>query len=379
MSQPSQTEPRDPPVPEAVLVTGFPAFTARRMAAKVLAEDPAARVYLLARDKFAEDARDFLRHLADGGQQRAEVVIGDVCDMDLGLSGTEYQRLAAELTCIHHLAGIYYMGVDEATARRVNVEGTRGIIELATEASRLRRLCHWSTAQVSGKRKGVILEEELDESQSFHNFYEQTKYEAEVLARAAQRRIPVTVLRPGIIVGDSHTGEIDKFDGPYYLMVLVVTNALQVHLPLPGRGTAPMHLVPIDYVIDAAYALSIDERAAGGTFHLTDPNPLSARRVYELVAEHSETKAPRGFIPAGLTRTLLRTPGIQRLARGPLSFLESFDHQVFYNCRRTLSLLGDGVRCPPFDSYVAQVVRYLREVHDARRETIEDEVFDPFD
>lgn len=373
------TEPPDPPVPERVLITGFPAFTARRMAAKVLAEDAGARVYLLARDKFAEDARAFLRELADGGDQRAEVVIGDVCDMDLGLSGTEYKRLAAELTCIHHLAGIYYMGVDEATARRVNVEGTRGIIELANEASRLRRLCHWSTAQVSGKRKGVILEEELDEGQSFHNFYEQTKYEAEMLARTAQRRIPVTVLRPGIIVGDSRTGEIDKFDGPYYLMVLVVTNALQVHLPLPGRGTAPMHLVPIDYVIDAAYALSVDERAAGGTYHLTDPNPLSARRVYELVAEYSETKAPRGFIPAGLTRTLLRTPGIQRLARGPLSFLESFDHQVFYNCRRTLGLLGDEVRCPPFDSYVEQVVRYLREVHDARRETIEDEVFDPFD
>lgn len=371
--------PTDPPLAEAVLVTGFPAFTARRMAAKVLAASSAARLYLLARDKFAEDARSFLQGLPDDAGRRAEVVVGDVCDMDLGLSGTEYQRLAAELTTIHHLAGIYYMGVDEATARRVNVEGTRGVIELAGEASRLRRLCHWSTAQVSGKRKGVILEEELEEGQSFHNFYEETKYEAEMLARSAQRRLPVTVLRPGIIVGDSRSGEIDKFDGPYYLMVLVVTNALQVHLPLPGRGTAPMHLVPIDYVIDAAYHLSIDERAAGGTFHLTDPNPLSARRVYELVAEHSETKAPRGFIPAGLTRTLLRTPGIQRLARGPLSFLESFDHQVFYNCRRTQALVGEQARCPTFDTYVSQVVHYLREVHDARRQTIEDEVFDPFD
>ena len=369
-----------PPVQERVLVTGFPAFTARRMITKVLAADPTADVRVLARERFAAEAQDFLGRVPGG--DRARIVVGDVCDMDLGLASGEYQALSADLTTIHHLAGIYYQGVDPQTARRVNVSGTRGVVELARDCGRLRRLVHWSTVSVSGKRRGVVLEDELDEGQGFHNAYEETKFDAERIARDAMRHLPVTVVRPGVIVGDSRTGEIDKFDGPYYLVVLIATNALQVHLPLPGRGTAPMHLAPIDFVVDAAHALSVDPRAAGRTFHLTDPNPLPARRVYELVAEHSNTAAPRGFIPGRLVRNLLRTPGIERLARGPLSFLDSFDHQVFYNTRGAQELLaGTGVVCPPFDTYVAELVRYVREIHAQKRpdSKLEDEVFDPFE
>jgi thioester reductase-like protein len=365
---------------ESVLVTGFPAFTARRMVKKILRADDTARVFLLVRDEFTRQAREMIDSLSAQQTGRVDTVVGDVCDMDLGLAGDEYKTLADEVTTIQHLAGIYYTGVDERTARRVNVEGTRGVIELAAETKRLRRLCHWSTAAVSGKRKGVILEEELDEGQSFHNFWEATKFEAEKLVRAAQRKLPITILRPGLIVGDSSSGEIDKFDGPYYLMVLIANNVLHLRLPLPGRGAAPLNVVPIDFVIDAAHALSIDERAAGGTFHLTDPNPLSARKVYELVAEHSETRAPKGFFPAGIARTLLRTPGIDRLARKPLALLDSLDQYTFYNSRNTSSLLADqGIACPPFDSYVDRLVRYVRNVHAARRQQLDDEVFDPFD
>jgi thioester reductase-like protein len=370
----------DPRPDERVLVTGYPAFTAVRMIRRLLAADDTTRVIVLARDKFAAEARELLDSLPDDQSARAEIVRGDVCNMDLGLSGSEYRRLTEELTTIHHLAGIYYMGVDKATAHKVNVEGTRGVIDLAGDSVRLRRLCHWSTAAVSGKRRGVIMEDDLDAGQSFHNFYEETKFQAELLARAAQRHLPVTVFRPSIIVGDSQTGEIDKFDGPYYLMVLMVTNSLQVHLPLPGRGVAPMHLVPIDFVIDAGYRLGIDARAAGRTFHLTDPNPLPARRLYELVAERSSTKPPRGVIPRGLARALLKTPGLEKLARAPLAFLESFDQQVYYNSMNAAELLNEAeIFCPPLPSYLDALVHYVREVYDARRQEIEDDVFDPFD
>jgi thioester reductase-like protein len=369
-----------PPPPERVLITGFPAYTARRMAGRIVASDPTARVFLLTRDRFADEAAQFIALLPAGQRERIEPVVGDVVDMDLGLTSAEYRALTAEITTIHHLAGLYYTGVEPASARRVNVTGTRGIVELASESRRLRRLVHWSTVQVSGRRKGVVLEDELECGQSFHNVYEETKFEAERLAAAAMRRMPVTILRPGIIVGDSRTGEIDKFDGPYYLIVLIATNALQVHLPLPGRGTAPLHLVPIDYVVDVAHRLSIDERAAGRTFHITDPNPLPARRIYELVAEHARTRPPRGFIPGRLARTLLRTPGIEKLARGPLAFLDSFDHQVFYNQRNTQDLLEDtNLRCPAFERYVQHLVRYVQDVHAQRRPHLEEETFDPFD
>jgi thioester reductase-like protein len=370
----------DPRPEETVLVTGFPAFTARRLVKKILTSDERARVMVLCRDKFAAAAEEHLAELDAPARARARILIGDVCDMDLGLSGAEVKDLAERVTTIQHLAGIYHHGVDARQAERVNVDGTRAILELAGECSRLRRLCHWSTAYVSGRRKGVVLEEELDEGQGFRNHFEATKFQAEKLARAAQRKLPITIFRPGTIVGDSKTGEIDKFDGPYYLMMLIVSSPLDMHLPLPGRGAAPLHLVPVDYVIDAAHALAADERAAGGTFHLVDPQPLSARQIYALVAERAQKKRPRGFIPTGLARALMRSPGLSRLAQAPRAFLEAIDDLAFYNSRHTQVLLdGTGVRCPSFDVYVDPLVRFVREVHAARRRKLEDEVFDPFD
>ena len=367
---------------EHVLITGFPAFAAQRMAAKILAEDARAHLVLLVRQADEEAARAALRTWPEEQAARVRVLLGEVGSMDLGLAGDEYRALVEELSAIHHMAGIQDVSVAPAAARERNVGGTREVLELAGACKRLRRLCHWSTATVSGKRNGVILEEELDEGQSFHNAYEETKFEAERLVRSAQRRLPVTVLRPGLIVGDSRTGEIDKLDGPYYLIFLIVNNATQVNLPLPGRGTAPLHVVPVDYVVDAAQVLSQDERAAGNTYHLTDPNPLSARRIYELVAEHSRTRAPRGFIPGGLTRTLLRAPGLDRVTRAPRAFMDSFDHQVFYNSRHAQELLAEaGVRCPPFDTYVETLVRHVRQRQQARRQARarDEPVVDPFD
>jgi thioester reductase-like protein len=363
---------------EATLVTGFPAFTARRLVACVLERDPEARVFLLAARSLADQARAFIASRPPAQAARVELVEGDVCDMDLGLSGKELATLAGELTSIHHLAGVYWTGADREAARRMNVDGTRGVLELARHARRLRRLCHWSTAAVSGKRKGVILEEELDEGQAFHNAYEETKFQAEVLVRAAIRELPITIFRPGLIVGDSATGEIDKLDGPYYLMVLIATNAL--NLRVPGRGSAPLHLVPIDFVVDAAYRLSIDERAAGRTLHLTDPNPFSARKIYELVATLSQGRLARGFVPVGLARTLLKAPGLDRLARGPRLLLEAFDRPCFYNCRGTLDLLaGTGLRCPSFDQYAEYLVAYVREVQAEKRRREDQPLTDSLD
>jgi thioester reductase-like protein len=365
--------------PDVALVTGFPYFTARRLITKILAADPRAQVLLLVREKFREAAEAFAAALPVKERRRLRILIGDVCDIDLGLSGEEYRELAAAVTTIYHVASAYYLRVPRDTALRVNVGGTRHVIELASSCTQLERLCHFSAASVSGTRKGVIMEDELEMRQRFHNAYEETKYRAEVLARDAARRLPVTILRPGIIVGDSRTGEIEKLDGPYYLIKLIVGSRLDVSLPLPGQGGAPLHLVPIDYVVDAAFALARDPRAVGRTFHLVDPCPLAARRVYELVAERASRRPPKGSIPEGLARAALRLPGLSRLVRVPLDFLESFNHLAFYNCQNTLEVLAPGLVCPPFERYVDNLVRYVRDVQKQRRQAVEEQAIDPLD
>lgn len=346
---------------DVALVTGFPAFTAKRMIGKLCADEPETKLYVLARDKFAEDANRFVKSLPASHQ--AEILVGDVCDMDLGLSSHEYRALSKELTWIHHLAGIYFMGVDDETARRVNVSGTRTVLELARDVSRLERVVHWSTAMVSGNRKGTFYEEDLEAGQKFHNAYERTKYEAEKLVRAAMQKMPISIIRPGIIVGDSRTGEIDKLDGPYYLMVLIATNASGLRLPLLGRGDAPLHLVPIDYVIDAAWQVARGEGAAGKTFHIVDPAPLVAREVFERVAEHAQTEKPRGHIPRPLARAVLKTPGLSRLGRGPLAFVDVLDLAVHYDQTNTTNALaGTQIRCPALADYLPVLVRHVLDV-----------------
>ncbi|MEK6608644.1 MAG: SDR family oxidoreductase, partial [Myxococcota bacterium] len=366
---------------EVAFVTGFPAFTARRMIRKLLEAEPKTRVVMLAREKFAADAAGFREGMGPARRRRLDLLIGDVTHMHLGLAGDEYRRLTEEVTRVYHLASIYYLGAERRAIEQVNVGGTRNVLELAEEAKGLRRLLHFSTCHVSGDRRGVVMEDELELGQRFRNPYEETKYEAERLVRGRMGRLPITVVRPGIIVGDSKTGEIDRFDGPYYLMVLIVASPVRIRLPLPGRGSAPLHVVPIDYVIDAAHLLARDDRAASRTFHLVDPCPLGGCHLYDLVAKHAERQLPRhGAFPVRLARALLKIPGLERLGRAPLAFLESLDHQVFYNSRGTLDLLaGSEIACPPFDAYVDNLIRYVREVHETRKQKFADEVFDPLD
>ncbi len=368
-------------VAETSMVTGFPRFVARRLAAKLLERpEENQRVFLLVRKTFIAAANEFLAGLDANTRERLRIVEGDVGDMDLGLAGGEYKALGSELTAIYHLAELQPCDAKREQFERVNVEGTRTVLELATEIPKLRRLIHFSSAHVAGTRTGVILEEELDERQRFYDLFEETKFQAERLVQGAARRLPITILRPSTIVGDSRSGQIDRFDGPYYLLVLIVTSPIDVHLPLPVRGDVPLNLVPIDFVVDAAAALSRDARAQGGTFHLCDPSPFSARSVYRLAALRADRKPPRGVIPTGLARVFLSVPGIERVARAPLSLITALHHFAVYNCRNTLALLENTtVRCPPIDAYIDKLVHYIRQVHAEKRERLEEEAYDPFD
>lgn len=364
---------------DSTLVTGFPSYTARRMILKLLGADSKESVFLLALDKHAADAEEFAATLQPAQRKRLTVLIGDVSSMDLGLSGKEYRTLASEITNIHHMAAVH-VGARKEILQQINVGGTRGVLELALECRRLRRFNFWSTVHVSGDRQGVIMEDELACGQSFRNAYAHSKYAAEKIVRSMSRRVPSTVYRPGIIVGDSRTGEIDRFDGPYHLMVLIAESPVDLQLPLLGRGDAPLHLVPIDYVIDAGYELSRLETAVSKTFHIVDPCPLSARSVYQLVAERAHRKPPKGVLPASVARTLLKLPGLSRLGGTAPSLLEGFAHHVYYNCRNTLEAMRQlEIWCPPFETYVDNLVRYVKDVRAARRRRVDEEVQDPLD
>ncbi len=365
------------------LVTGYPGFIGKRLVRR-LVEDALrgeGRLVLLVQAKDAAAARQDLGAL---GAERAEVVEGDVERMHLGLSGVEWKALAREVTDVWHLAARSGLASSPADLRRVNVEGTRNVLELARAARRLSRLNHFSTAYVSGDRVGVILEDELAMGQRFHNAYEETKHQAELLVRRAQADLPATVYRPSIVVGDSRTGEIDRFEGPYALAILLVASPLVVPLPLPGDAAAPLNVVPVDFVVNAAVSIGANPRAAGRTVHLVDPAPLSARRVYEMIAERAGKKLPSVSVPARAFQALLQLPLLERLSRVHRPALEYVNHLAIYNCRNLLDLLdGTGIRCPPITSYLDRLIEFVQGTFARRREAelaqLAGEVEDPLD
>ncbi len=363
---------------EVVLLTGFPSFTARKMCEEIVKGPGRAFVHAVVHQKFEPDAREALDALPLEQRSRVNLMEGDAAAMDLGLSGTEFKSLASEVDRIHHMAQVSYLGADKKLAEQVNLGGAREILELATACTDLKCLVFHSTAHVSGDRTGLVLEGDLDKGQQYRNVVEETLARAEKMMRTAMKRFPICVVRPTTVIGDSQTGEVDRFDGPYFLILLIVTSPPDFPLPLPGRGDAFLHLVPVDYVVRAARAIGRDPRAPGRTFHIGDPAPLTARRVFELVAAAGGRRIPRGFIPANLTKALLRTPGLDRLAKSPRAFLEALATPVTYSFANTSELLADtDVRCPPFESYVEGLVEYVQHRLREKRERERAEIDDP--
>jgi long-chain acyl-CoA synthetase len=187
------------------------------------------------------------------------------------LNEATYARVAERVTHILHAAADLRLDAPLAELRKTNLQGTVNVLELARLARRegcLERYAHVSTAYVAGRRRGAIPEGDLSGEHGFSNAYEQSKYEAESLVQAAKCELPVSIFRPGMIVGATDTGEIRTFNTVYYPLRLFLSGKLPIMPVDPGL---PVNLVPVDYVADAIARLAFCPEAEGLTFHLTAP------------------------------------------------------------------------------------------------------------
>jgi thioester reductase-like protein len=344
-----------------VFFTGFPGFIGRRLVAKLLEQGEKDRVVALVEPRFADQARAVAAEL-DG--DRIEILPGDIGDRRLGLDEQTYSRLTSEITSVHHLAAIYDLAVPLETAQRVNVDGTGNVLDLCGRCEKLERLNYVSTAYVAGDRKGVVYEHELVLGQGFKNHYESTKFQAEVWVRAAMHRIPTTIYRPAIVVGDSRTGETQKFDGPYY-MLRTISRAMHDHTPIMqfGRAEAPFNCVPVDFIVDAIAALAGDPAAVGVTVHLVDPEPVTAAQMGELFSQEYAGKQPGMRLPPRMIENALRVKRVRDMFGGaPHEAIRYLNHPVRFDTRRADELLArHGLRCPRLEEYVTPIVNFFRE------------------
>ena len=249
-------------------------------------------------------------------------------------------------------------------AQRVNVKGTGNVLDFCRACRDFRQLHYVSTADVAGVRTGVVYEHDLSLGQRHKNHYESTKFQAEVWVREEMHRVPTTIYRPAIVVGDSRTGETQKFDGPYYIL-RTVSRSLRTNTPIPqfGRAEAPFNVVPVDFVVDAIAAVSRDPEAIGETLHLVDPEPLTAKELTDLLSREYAGRPPSLRVPAALVAESLRFKPVRDLFSGaPRESIRYLNHPVRFDTRRADAVLGrHGLRCPRFPEYVGPVVRFFRE------------------
>ena len=346
-----------------LLVTGFPGFLGSRLVASLVARSPGTRVVALVEPKMADRAREAARRI---DTERVEVLAGDITDARLGLSGEDYERLTGSVTAVFHLAAIYDLAVPFEVAQNVNVEGTANVLDFCAGAALLERLNYVSTAFVAGRRHGVVYEHELSLGQGFKNHYESTKFQAEHWVRHAMDRVPTTIYRPAIVVGDSSTGETAKFDGPYYLLRMIARLRAR-RVPLARIGSdAPFNVVPVDLVVNGIVAVSSDPEAIGETLHLVDPEPLSSRDLFDVLAEEYTGRRPKHALPSAAADATLRFGPTRRALDGiPRESLVYLTHEVKFDARRAGALLErHGIRAPLLREYLPALVAFFREHED---------------
>ena len=347
-----------------IFFTGFPGFIGKRLVRALLERDSKVRVAALVEPRFAAAARSAADEIAG---DRVEILEGDIADRRLGLDESTYSRLTGEVVTAYHLAAIYNLAVPLEVAQRVNVDGTGNVLELCERSKKLERLNYVSTAYVAGDRTGVVYEHELILGQGFKNHYESTKFQAEVWVREAMDKVPTTIYRPAIVVGDSKTGETQKFDGPYYFL-RTIARSVNDHVPILqfGRAEAPFNCVPVDFIVDAMVAAAEDSAAEGETLHLVDPDPVSAAEVGRIFSREYAGREPGMRVPPRLIEDALRFKPVRDLYGGaPQEGIRYLNHPVRFDTRRADEVLGrHGLRCPRLEEYVGPIVSFFREHED---------------
>lgn len=346
-----------------IFLTGFPGFIAERLVKRLAA--PETQFFLLVQPQFIEKAtRDVERFAIETGAPLANfaLVEGDITQANLGISEEDASVIKKETTDVFHLAAAYDLAVERDLAYRVNVEGTRNVNEFVRSLPDLRRYNYVSTCYVAGRRTNRILETELEHAAGFRNFYEETKYLAEIEVEKLKGELPVTIFRPSVVVGDSETGETAKYDGIYYLIHYLRKSPALLRFINVGNKEVKLNLVPVDFVVEAMAALAADEEAINQTIALADAEPLTTEELFDSIAEALTGKQSTVKPPTALIEKSLLTPLSPALSGLPHSAVPYFFLAQTYDTNIAQRLLQrHAVACPNFKTYVGNLLKFVEQ------------------
>ncbi|RQW27958.1 SDR family oxidoreductase [Rhodobacteraceae bacterium CH30] len=353
-------------------ITGASGFIGKRLVRKLLQREGSV-VYFLLRDGDQGRIEELRTYWGVDGS-RAIAIAGDLTQPLLGVSAEDVVRLQHKVDHFFHLAAVYDLSADAETQQRTNVEGTRQTVRFA-EAIAAGHFHLFSSIAAAGLFEGLFREDMFDEAEHLDHPYFRTKHDSEGIVRR-ECKLPWRIYRPGMVVGDSQTGEMDKIDGPYYFFKLIqkLRRLLPPWMPTIGVEGGRINVVPVDFVVNAVDHIAHLEGENGQCFHLTDPSPM---RVGDLLntfarAAHAPEMALRinaalfGFIPRHLVKMVMALAPVRRVRDAlmqdlglPEDVFGFINYPTRFDCRETRrALKGTDISVPPLDTYAWRLWDY---------------------
>ena len=353
-------------------VTGSTGFIGKRLVRRLLARRGAV-VHFLVRPGSEARVPELLAYWG-ASRQRAIPVVGDLTASRLGVAGDALKALKGQIDHFYHLAAVYDLQAGEDSQVQVNVEGTRHAVDLA-RAIDARHFHHVSSIAAAGLYEGVFREDMFDEAEGLDHPYFMTKHESEKIVRR-ECKVPWSVYRPAMVVGDSKTGEMDKIDGPYYFFKLIqrMRQILPPWMPSIGLEGGRINIVPVDFVVDAIDHISHHHHTSGRCYHLVDPQGYRVGDVLDIFARAAH--APKmnlfvnaalfGFIPRGVKKSLMALAPVRRIRNAvmkdlglPEDIFTFVNYPTRFDRRETdAALKGSGIECPNLHDYAWRLWDY---------------------
>lgn len=349
-------------------LTGGTGFIGRFLVEKLLARG--GTVHVLVREQ-SQGKLVELRERLGVDESRIKAVIGDLTSNSLGIDGAAMEALEGNVDHFFHLAAVYDMSADEEAQAATNIEGTRAAVQ-AAEAMGAKRFHHVSSIAAAGLFKGTFREDMFEEAEKLEHPYLRTKHESEKVVRE-ECKVPFRIYRPGMVIGHSETGEMDKIDGPYYFfkMIQKIRNALPQWVPTIGLEGGRLNIVPVDFVVNAMDHIAHLDGEDGNCFHLVDSEPYKVGEILNIFSEAGH--APRmgmridsrmfGFIPPFIRQSVKSLPPVKRITGAllddlgiPSSVMSFINYPTRFDTRELERVLkGTDIQVPRLPSYAAVI------------------------
>jgi len=353
-------------------VTGATGFIGKRLVKKLLARRGTV-VYFLVRKESLDKLPELLEYWGVD-EERAVPIVGDLAKPQLGVSKGDLKKLTGKIKHFFHLAAVYDLKADAESQIVANIDGTRNAVELANDIG-AGIFQHVSSIAAAGMYEGVFREDMFDEAEGLDHPYFATKHDSEKIVRK-ETKMPWRVYRPGLVVGDSKTGEMDKIDGPYYFFKLIqrMRQMLPPWMPAIGIEGGRINIVPVDFVVDAIDHIAHQKEGNKKAFHLVDPTPYRVGDILNIFAKaaHAPQFSLRvnaalvGFIPNSVKKGLLSLTPVRRIKNAvmkdigvPDDILTFVNYPTRFDARQTTAALkGSGISVPRLDDYAYRLWDY---------------------